>query len=92
VRARDEKKKINWAGQGAQLVRPKWYAWGSSFSSRRDSPAAAGKRAALGSGVEEAEHIGDEAEKVEELLLLRLVPAEARGAAGNAGKQRRPWW
>jgi hypothetical protein len=28
---------------------------------------------------------------VEELLLLRLVPAEAREAAGNAGKQRRPW-
>jgi hypothetical protein len=28
---------------------------------------------------------------VEELLLLRLVPAEAREAAGNTGKQRRPW-
>jgi hypothetical protein len=31
------------------------------------------------------------AEKMAELLLLRLVPAEAREAAGNAGKQRRPW-
>jgi hypothetical protein len=28
---------------------------------------------------------------VEELLLLRLVLAEAREAAGNAGKKRRPW-
>jgi hypothetical protein len=43
----------------------------------------------VGIGVEEAELVGDEAEKVEELLLLRLVPAEAREAAGNAGKQRR---
>jgi hypothetical protein len=31
------------------------------------------------------------AEKMAELLLLRLVPAEAREAAWNAGKQRRPW-
>jgi hypothetical protein len=28
---------------------------------------------------------------VEELLLLHLVPTEAREAAGNAEKQRRPW-
>jgi hypothetical protein len=50
-----------------------------------------GKRAAMGIGVGEEELDDEVAEKIAGLLLLRLVPAEAREAAGNAGKQRRPW-
>jgi hypothetical protein len=45
----------------------------------------------MGGGVDEAELDDEVAKKMAELLLLRLVPAEAREAAGNAGKQRRPW-
>jgi hypothetical protein len=45
----------------------------------------------MGSGVEDEEIDDGVAEKVEELLLLLLVPAEAREAAGNAREQRRPW-
>jgi hypothetical protein len=44
-----------------------------------------------GLGVEDEELDDGVAEKVEELLLLRLVPAKTREAAGNVGKQRRPW-
>jgi hypothetical protein len=44
-----------------------------------------------GLGVEDKELDDGVAEKMAELLLLRLVPAEAREAAGNTGKQRRPW-
>jgi hypothetical protein len=51
----------------------------------------AGMRAAMECSVEDEELNNGVAEKVEELLLLRLVPTEAREAAGNAGKQRRPW-
>jgi hypothetical protein len=43
----------------------------------------------MGGSVEEA-GLGDGvAEKVTDLLLLRLVPAESREVAGNAGKQWR---
>jgi hypothetical protein len=49
------------------------------------------KRAAMECNVEDEELDDGVAEKVEELLLLRLVPVEAQEAAGNAGKQRRPW-
>jgi hypothetical protein len=64
---------------------------GSSFSSRRDSPAAARKRAALGSGVEEGEGSDDVAEKIAGLLLLRLVQTETRGRLWNAGNGRASW-
>jgi hypothetical protein len=45
----------------------------------------------MGSSVEDEELDDGVAEKVEELLLLLLVPTEAREAAGNARKQRWPW-
>jgi hypothetical protein len=64
--------------------------WSSSSRRRADSPRLAGMRAATGCSREEAELGGGVAEKVAELLLLRLVPAEPREVAGNAGKQRRP--
>jgi hypothetical protein len=41
--------------------------------------------------VEDEELNDGVAEKVEELLLLRLVPAEAREAAGNTGNVRASW-
>jgi hypothetical protein len=49
----------------------------------------AGKRAAMGGGVDEAELDDGVAEKFTDLLLLRLVPAESREVAGNAGTKRR---
>jgi hypothetical protein len=43
----------------------------------------------MGGSVEEGE-LGDGiAEKVADLLLIRLVPTESREVAENAGKQRR---
>jgi hypothetical protein len=45
----------------------------------------------MGSSIEDEELDDGVAEKVEDLLLLFLVPAEAREAARNARKQRRPW-
>jgi hypothetical protein len=44
---------------------------------------------AMGGSVEEGEGGDDVAEKVAGLLLLRLVPADSRDVAENAGKQRR---
>jgi hypothetical protein len=49
---------------------------------------AAGKRAALESGVEEGEGGDDLAEKIAGLLLLRLVQTETRGRLQNAGNGR----
>jgi hypothetical protein len=50
-----------------------------------------GKRAATGNGGEEARLDDGVAEKMAELLLLRLVPEAARGEVGNAGNGRMPW-
>jgi hypothetical protein len=47
----------------------------------------AGKRAAMGGSVDEAELDDGVAEKIAGLLLLRLVQAAAREVAGNAGKK-----
>jgi hypothetical protein len=44
-----------------------------------------------GCSVEEAELIGDEAEKIAGLLLLRLVQTETRGRLWNAGNGRASW-
>jgi hypothetical protein len=44
-----------------------------------------GNSSEAGRGVGEAELIGDEEEKVEELLLVRLVPETARGEVGSTG-------
>jgi hypothetical protein len=49
----------------------------------------AGKRVAMGGGVDEAELDDGVAEKIAGLLLLLLVPADSREVAGNAGKKRR---
>jgi hypothetical protein len=43
----------------------------------------------MGGSVDEAELGDGVAKKFADLLLLRLVPAESREVAGNAGKQRR---
>jgi hypothetical protein len=48
----------------------------------------AGKRAAMGGSVDEAELDDGVAEKVEDRLLVRLVQAAAREVAGNARKKR----
>jgi hypothetical protein len=58
-------------------------------SSSRDSPAVLQKMVAMGGSVEEGELGDGVAEKVMDLLLLRVVPAESREVAGNTGKQRR---
>jgi hypothetical protein len=47
------------------------------------------KRAAMGGSIEEEELNDEVAEKIADLLLLRLVPAQSREVAGIAGKQRR---
>jgi hypothetical protein len=48
----------------------------------------AGKRSAMGGSVDEAELDDGVAEKIVDLLLLLLVPADSREVAGNAGKKR----
>jgi hypothetical protein len=80
--------RVFWAHRGEKTY-PTGGAWqsglteavriGSSSSRYRDSPAAAGKRAALWSGVEEGEGGDYVAEKIAGLLVLHLVQTETRG-------------